>query len=490
QLGINQRMIQKQIMAPRMIPAMEILQLPMMALEERIEQELNENPVLEQQEQDPNLPDESTAEETTETTDEGEREMVVDDNNTEDFERLLNLDQDVPDYFDEQPRRSANRMDEEADRKHDTIANIAARPQSLNDYLLDQLSELELSDDVRRLAIRIVSTLAAEDGGYFRASLDDLSPPDAAPEMREHAQRALEAVQSLDPSGVAARDLRECLLLQLDPDDPYYEELKTLISGHLEDLSDNRLPQIQRITGYSIELIQEAWEALRKLNPKPGARWADVHVPKVTPDVFVERDENGTYKVRLEDGRTPSLYISNYYRRRLANGTATTEEREFIKRKINSAQWFIESIEQRRSTLTRVSQAIVDHQKEFLDHGPEFIVPLKMQQIADRVGVHVTTVSRAVDDKWIQTARGIIPLKRFFVGGTQDASGEDVAWDKIRLKLQQVIDEEDKSKPYSDDDLVSQLEKKGLKVARRTITKYRKKMGIPSSRQRRVWTEK
>jgi RNA polymerase sigma-54 factor len=255
-------------------------------------------------------------------------------------------------------------------------------------------------------------------------------------------------------------------------------------------LRDNRLPAVQKATGYSIDRIQRAWQELRKLNPKPGARFAETQVPFVTPDVRLELDDDGRYRVAVDDDRTPQLYISEYYRRRLATGTATPQEKEFIKRKINSAQWLIDSIQQRRSTLTKVSQAIVDYQKKFLDEGPEFIEPLKMQQIADQVGVHVTTVSRAVDDKWIQTPRGLFPLRRFFVGGTRTEDGEDVAWDTIRLKLQEVIDKEDKSNPLSDDDLVRELKKHGLTVARRTITKYRQKMDIPSSRQRRDWSKK
>jgi RNA polymerase sigma-54 factor len=201
----------------------------------------------------------------------------------------------------------------------------------------------------------------------------------------------------------------------------------------------------------------------------------------------VELGDDGLYKIRLEDGRTPSLFISPYYRKLLTSGEANAETREYIKRKINSAQWLIESIEQRRNTVTRVAQAIVDHQTEFLNKGPEFIEPLKMQQIADKVKVHVTTVSRAVDDKWIQTPRGIFPLKRFFVGGTISAAGEEVAWDAVRLKLQEVVDNESKQHPFSDDDLVKELAKHGLTVARRTVTKYRKAMKIPSSRQRRDW---
>ncbi len=297
-------------------------------------------------------------------------------------------------------------------------------------------------------------------------------------------------MQKLDPPGVGARDLKECLLLQLTPGMDYYEELKTLISNHLEDLEHNRLPQIERKTGYSIELIKEALEHLRKLNPKPGAAFTSTYVQPVQPDVFIELVEGGRYKVRLEDGHTPNLFISPYYRKLLTSSDTDEKTREYIKRKINSAQWLIESIEQRRNTLTKVAQAIVDHQNEFLNKGPEFIEPLKMQQIADKVGVHVTTVSRAVDDKWIQTPRGIFPLKRFFVGGTVSAAGEEVAWDTVRMKLQEVIDKEDKANPLSDDDLVQELHKHGLTVARRTVTKYRKAMNIPSSRQRRDWSRR
>ena len=490
-LGLEARQVQVQKLAPRMIQSMEILQLPIMALQERIEQEMNENPLLEVQERDPSLPEEPEERDNPDAPAEAEREFVVDESkdNVDDFERLLNLDNDVPDHFDDGPHRSLGRMEEEAERKHDAMANVVSRPESLNDYLMHQIGELDLEPDLAAMAERVISALDARDGGYLKTGLEDLLPPDAGPEELELAREALALVQSLDPPGIAARDLRECLLLQLTPDIPYYEELKTLISGHLEDLRDNRLPQIERKTGFSIERIQEAWEQLRKLNPKPGATFAETMVPTVTPDVTVEQAEDGSYKIVLEDNRTPRLFISEYYRRRLMSGKATPEEKEFIKRKLNSAQWLIDSIEQRRSTLTRVAQAIVDHQKKFLDDGPEFIVPLKMQQIADTVGVHVTTVSRAVDDKWIQAPRGMFPLKRFFVGGTRSEDGDDVAWDRVRLKLQELVDKEDKHHPLSDDDLVQELKKHGMPVARRTVTKYRQKIGIPSSRQRRDWSK-
>jgi RNA polymerase sigma-54 factor len=364
---------------------------------------------------------------------------------------------------------------------------MAARPQSLEDYLHDQLGWFDMEGELRAMAERIVYNL--DPNGYLPGSLEDLLGPDATEEQIALARRALAVVQKLDPAGVAARDLRECLLLQLTPGMPYYEQLQTLISSHLADLEHNRLPVISRRTGYSIELIQETLGELRKLNPKPGADFSEAYVPNVIPDVFIDPAEGGGYQVRIEDGRVPSLYISPQYRKLLLNPDTPDETREYIKRKLNSAQWLIDSIQQRRGTLTRVAQAIVDHQTEFVDKGPEAIEPLKMQQIADKVGVHVTTVSRAVDDKWIQTPRGIFPLRRFFVGGTVAADGEEVAWDTVRLKLQEIIDHEDKQHPLSDEALVKELDKHGFQIKRRTVTKYRKAMDIPSSRQRRDWSQ-
>jgi len=500
--GQQMQLAQKQVLAPRMIQSMEILQLPLMALQERIEQEMEDNPCLDQVEVDENEPEAPVEDDdiaSPSSVADTERELIVKDdrNNEDDFERLINMAENLPDDYEERSRPSLNRIEQEGDRRHDAMANMLARPESLVDYLAHQLSWFELDDAVRRMAERIIYSL--DTNGYLKSPLEDLMPPLAAElngdmqsyrvKQLEIAEQALRVVQRLDPPGCGARTLKECLTLQLIPGMPYYEELKTLISNHLEDLENNRLPQISKKTGWTIEKIQEVWHELRKLKPKPGSDFTATTAPSVTPDVFVDRNETGNYEVRLEDGQLPSLYISPYYRKLLREEGTNAETREYIKRKINSAQWLIESIEQRRSTLTRVSQAIVDHQTKFLDDGPDHIEPLKMQQIADKVGVHVTTVSRAVDDKWIQTPRGIFPLKRFFVGGTTSADGEEVAWDRVRIKLQEIIDNEDKTKPLSDDAIVEELGKAGITVARRTVTKYRKAMSIPSSRGRRDWTK-
>lgn len=486
--GLEARQLQTQKLAPKMIQSMEILQLPILALQERIEQEMNENPMLELEEPEEPAAEDAAPVEVVSSKTEDERELVVKDNqsNADDFERLANMDNDMPDTFDDF-RPSAGRVQDDMDRHSDLMANAAERPESLNDFLLHQLAELDIDTDLEVFAERIISCLDARDGGYLKMALPDILPPDHTPQDLIRAEEALKIVQSMEPAGIAARTLRECLLNQLREENELYEEMKTIIEFHLDDLAENRLPVIQKKTGFSIDTIRLVREELHKLNPKPGAAFMEVFVPAVTPDVIVEPDETGRYIVRLEDDSLPPLRISEYYRRRLGDPTATAEEKEFIRKKINGAQWLIDAIQQRRSTLMKVSQHIVDYQRRFLEEGPEAIEPLKMQQIADQVGVHVTTVSRAVDDKWIQTPRGILPLRRFFVGGTRSEDGEDIAWDTIRIKLQEIIDKEDKSNPLSDDELVDALKTHGLTVARRTITKYRKKMNIPSSRQRRDW---
>ncbi len=486
--GLDAKQIQTQKLAPKMIQSMEILQLPIIALQERIEQEMNENPMLEIEEQETRLGEEEDEQAARPVT-EDERELVVkdDQSNSDDFERLANMDAVMPDTFDDF-RPSKSRIQESVDRQHDMMASTPERAESLNDFLYHQLAEMDIDSDVELIAEKIISSLNASDGGYFKGSLPDMLPPDYKPADLQKAEEALAIVQQLEPAGIAARNLKECLLNQLRPEMPMVDKMEIIIRDYLDDLAENRLPVIQKKTGYTIEKIMEIRDSLHQLNPKPGSTFMETFVPGVTPDVIVERDENGKYTIRLEDDSLPPLRISEYYRRRLLDPTASLEEKEFIKRKINGAQWLIDAIQQRRSTLMKVTEKIVNYQTRFLEDGPEAIEPLKMQQIADQVGVHVTTVSRAVDDKWVQTPRGIMPLRRFFVGGTRSEDGEDVAWDTIRIKLQEIIDQEDKSDPLSDDQLVESLKIQGLTVARRTITKYRKKMAIPSSRQRRIWT--
>jgi RNA polymerase sigma-54 factor len=437
-----------------------------------------------------------------ESRDPGAEELVIDESSSNelDFDRLEALSRDWEDHFNEEHRPSRNSMDEEGDKKHDAMQNMASRPQSLQDYLNDQLAFLDLPAEQAALARYLITHI--DDNGFLSVpdesdgeerrrrcpTLDELAQGYDQVVTSAQVEEALHVVQKLDPPGVGARDLRECLLLQLTPETPFCDILRRLILSHLEDIQHNRLPAIQRQTDYDLQSIKAAIDVLKHLNPRPGAQFTADNIPYVVPDILVERNDDGEYDVRLLDDWLPNIYISRRYIDLYKEKSSDPETRDYLKRKIQAAQWLQESIEQRRSTLEKVTRAIIQHQRAFLDKGPEHIEPLKMQQIADQVGVHVTTVSRAVDDKWVQTPRGIFPLKRFFGGGTQTASGEEVAWETIKQKLLEIIDKEDKSNPLSDEDLVSRLNDTGYPVARRTVTKYRKMANIPSSRQRKDWT--
>ena len=460
-------------MAPRMIQSMEILQLPLMALQERIDQELSENPVLIDLRE--SAPGESEADENaTPKSEEASADAEAEGRDEAD---------DWADSYGESHRLSRAALSEEADRKHDAMQNMASRPRSLHDDLADQLGFLDSEPTVRALAEYLIYNL--DENGYLKVELSEALRDFGGEASTAQAEEALSLVQKLDPPGVGARNLRECLLLQLTADVPCRDVLHALIANHLEDLAQNRLPAIEKKTGIPIAQIKEAIEQIPRLNPKPGARYAPENAQYVVPDLIVEPDEHGGYVVRLIDDHTPQLSISRYYQKQLKNKQTDAAAREFIQKRIQSARWLIESIEQRRSTLLKVARAIIEHQKDFLDKGPESIEPLKMQQIADRVHVHVTTVSRAVDDKWVQTPRGIYALKRFFGGGTTTTDGEEVAWDTIKQKLLEIIAKEDKQNPLSDEEIVEELSRHGFPVARRTVTKYRRTLRIPSSRQRK-----
>ncbi|WP_437223893.1 RNA polymerase factor sigma-54 [Planctomicrobium sp. SH661] len=487
-LNVSQqmRMSQQMKLAPRMIQSMEILQLPLMALQERIDQELAENVVLEQvtNRKEEYKQEQPQAELEPPRMEIDRREMVTDDNNASDFERLLEISKEWPDdNYTSGSRPSSNRIEEEGDRQNDVMANCENRPETLHDHLLEQF-HCDAPEHLRAFGDYLIHNLDAN--GRLQSSLAELAQVFGANITHEDAEQTIKLVQRLDPPGVGARDLKECLLLQITPETPLGEMMSTLISDHLDDVLQNRLPLIERKTGYTLDAIKAAIEQMRTLEPYPGRIFDAPRIQTVTPDLKVEKNEAGEYKVELIDEYIPQLRINRRYIRML-EGNPDAATKEFIKRKIESAKWLIDSIEQRYNTLRRVAQAIVDEQTEFLDQGPEFIKPLKMQDIADVVGVHVTTVSRAVDDKFIATPRGIFPLKRFFGGGTKTADGEDVAWENIRLKLKEIVDKEDKSDPLSDDALVMELSKHGFNLARRTVTKYRKAMNIPSSRQRREY---
>lgn len=501
QLTQSMRPEMRQLLTPRMIQSMEILQLPLLALEERIEQELQNNPVLEVSQADAadaGLVQVTDEPQRSEDLAESERPLVVEENSDQaaDFERLAKLGDylENEEFFTNSSNfRSASSYDGERDKKLDAMTNTAARSETLNESLQRQWAFVECSPEVRTAGEVLILYIDAE--GYLRTNLAVVQQESKVPLRIEDLQEAIKLIQTLEPAGVGARNLRECLLLQLkaieeeDPDlaaDHDFELERRLINDHLKDLEMNRYPQISRKLGRDIPEIQAAVKNLSRLHPYPGKLVGGEDAALVRPDAIIYFDEEtGKYEVRMTRERGPNLFISAMYRKMLKERTCDKKTREFLANNVRNARWLIESIEQRNSTILRVIRAVVEHQREFFDKGPEFLKPLPMIQVADQLGIHVATVSRAVSEKWLQTPRGIMPLRRFFSGGTTSADGEDMSWDAVKEKLKTIVENEDKHNPLNDDEIVEKLKEQGIEIARRTVAKYRKILDIPPARQRR-----
>lgn len=473
-------------LAPRMIQAMEILQLPLMALQERIETELSSNPVLELREGADAQP-ESQVDEAPGVAD--ERPLVVreDGSQAEDFQRLEAFDREYePQIWEGESYRPPRPAAGERDAKLDAMANAPAPAESLYEHLRDQWAFVEADEPVRQAGELILQHL--DDDGYLREPLEGLPAQTNRLITPEDLRAALALVQGLEPIGVGARDLRECLLIQLAAKEAAGEDVslqRELVRSFLRDIQANRLPLIARKLKRPLEEVRDAIEALSHLNPRPGLLIGQRAAPIVVPDIMVELDEDGEPVVLMTDSDLPALQINRGYRRMLRDRGVDRQAKEFLQRNIRSAQWLIEAIQQRRHTVRRVAEEVFAVQKDFFERGPAALKPLPMTDVAERVGVHVATVSRAVAGKYVQTPRGIFPLRMFFSGGTTTDSGTEVAWDAVKAKLQEIVNAEDKAHPLNDDELVDALKAAGIEIARRTVAKYRGLLNIPPARQRR-----
>jgi len=472
-------------LAPQIIQSIEILQLPLLELRDRIDQELLENPILE------TAPEEETEEQTEEQTEETdatepveepteEPEQEPEPMETEDYDALAEL---VPSYDDIGPS-SRSHSSQDRDAKLAALENSPAPDITLEDHLREQLALFDLDPQVMEICEFIIASLDWR--GYLQYPLEDIVSSMETDVTLEQVEDALGIVQQLEPPGVGARDVTECLLLQLDEREPDADFLRRLITDCFQDIVKNRYPKVAKALDCTIEDLKDAVERIGKLNPIPGALFGEEAAPHVIPDVRVELVE-GEYRVVLEDSALPSLRICSYYARRLQQKDLDPKTEAYLKDKLQSARWLMDAIQQRRSTVYNITEAIVEKQKEFLQKGPMYLKPLKMQDIADEVGVHVSTVSRALSGKYIQTPRGVYSLKRFFTGGVEKGDGEVESWEVVRQKLLQIIESEDKSKPLSDEEIASRLGDQGIDIARRTVSKYRKLLNIPSSRQRREY---
>jgi RNA polymerase sigma-54 factor len=517
----HMRLGQQMKLAPRMIQSMEILQMPLNELEERIEQELESNATLEvaEREGDRRKLQEQALDREREAR-ENERPLTVDEQRgSADFERLESFESANPDVAENQyaapaerewePTRTRARLDGERDGKMDAMAAAPARAAPLVDQLLDQWRLADVPDELRPPGELILSYI--EDDGYLRTPLEviaDRAPAGGGPGAASAGQkppvellrRALGELQrTLEPPGTAARDVRESLLLQIDAilggprDDGRFDPValknaRLLIEHHLDDLMQNRLPRIAEKTGLTLDEIKAALEQMRRLSLAPARQLVTEAAGIIVPDAIVEYDEeHDRYIAYLNDSRLPNLRINREYAELARDKAAPKRDRDFLKTNISNAQWLIDAVNQRKHTLLRVINVVVDAQRDYFDYGPQALKPLPMTQVAEQLGIHVATVSRAVADKYIQTPRGVVPLRKFFTGGFATEGGEDVSYDAVRAALQEVIAAEDKSKPLSDEAIVEELKKKGIEIARRTVAKYRDQLGIPSARLRKTF---
>ena len=516
-------MEQRLIQSPQMIQAMQILQLPLLDLSERIDQELLENPFLEviEPERDASDPGASTQDNNRSedgTTEDGGAEGMLD--------LLERIDRD----FGDGTRSRQQVSGEDGDRKYEAMMNTPETAETFAHSVLAQVSSLELSPreqtvleyviwslDERGYLTETPATLAAEltlevqrtlqpststspvaaviaDDEAEAAPAEDLEHRDLSPDemvvTEDEVRDALERLREAVHPGLGALDLRECLLLQLPAAGLWTPLMRKLVEDHLDDVRSNRLPQIAKATGQNIEDVKASIELLQRLDPAPGSGFGDASAEVIHPEVIVELDDDGVV-VRLDRERTPELrmspvYQTKDYRQKLKEGSK--EEREWVKKRLEAASWFIDALLQRQSTLERIANALFRRQRRFLERGEEALMPLRMQEIADEVGVHISTVSRAVAGKYAQTPRGIFSLKFFFVGGTTKASGEETSQISVKERIKKIVGAEDVRKPLSDEGIAKALEEQdGIKIARRTVTKYRKALEIPSSTQRRQY---
>ena len=488
--SLSQKMELRLKLAPQILQSIEILQLATLDLKGLIEREMEMNPTIELESADPSagpLPGDQPA-----GGNSGEGNLAElapsEQSLTAEFERLEGLNEQWKEFSG--GFRPSMGGDGDKDKKLEAMQNTAdTKSDSLQEVLDRQLTTLNLKERDQQICSYLVWNI--DENGYLRYQIDEefVKGCEVQPPLTiEEAEDCLELIQDLEPPGVGARDLRECLLVQLEKTNQKHKfdlEIR-IVRDHLDDVVNNRLPKIAKALNEPIEVISDAIEFIRTLNPKPGRLFSSSPVHYVIPDVVVDQVD-GKWEVRVEDGYIPRITISKHYQDMLKAGSDDPKVRAYVKKKIDSAKWLMESIEQRKATLTRIAQEIVDYQIPFLEKGIDALRPLKMQYIADRVGVHVSTVSRAIAEKWMQTPRGIFPLRFFFNGGTTRADGEEKSIIAVKQKVKEIVEKEDKQHPLSDEEIAAFLKKEGLDIARRTVTKYRKQLAIPSSRQRRSY---
>ena len=482
-----------QVLAPQLQQSLALLQAPTLELKAMVEQELQQNPVLEEAATEINLeekegraeedsnpasdPAEPPADVTFDPATEKNTTAPVDDFQAE-FERLTQLDQEWRDHFAQTNIPMRQNQDEEEKRQFMFDSLVAGT--SLQENLLEQLRMSDLTDDQRQIGEMIIGNI--DDYGHLQSSVDELAF--ATNIQPGKILEVLKVIQTFHPSGVGARDLRECLLLQLERDNRQESLEYRIVSEYMDSLGKRRIPEIARGLGTTVDDVQKALERIGNLEPRPGRAFLPDNNQYILPEVFVQRTGDD-FVVTTNNEQIPHLRISNTYKDLMAQADSSQEVREYIREKIRAGKFLIKSLHQRQQTILNIAREIVKRQREFMEKGVAFLKPLTMVQVAEVVGVHETTVSRAVSNKYMETPQGIFEMKYFFTSGIQTASGVGVSNTSVKGMISDMIKNEETARPLSDEEIVRLLDQKGIKIARRTVAKYREAMRIPSSVQRR-----
>jgi RNA polymerase sigma-54 factor len=484
-LSLNQRLSQQQKLSPQQIQYQKLLQLNTLALEQRIKTELELNPILE----------ESLLDEMEMSLDQKEeKDNETDSDNADEVKDADNDEFEVEDYMNDDDFEIVKSNKSPDD---DNLQPIAPSRISLRELLVEQLHMLPLTEEQMIMGETIISSL--DISGYFQQDLDklvsDLRLFDHVEISLAEAEKVLHYIQNLEPVGIAARSLQECLLIQLRNGsyDPYYSYLaEKVLDKHFEDFANKRFDNIQKSLDLTRETLRAAIDLIHKLNPKPGEGNIDSEeANQITPDFVIEKLEDN-YIVSLNDRSVPSVTISQTYlemintnKRKRNISTRDKETHKFLREKFESAKWFIASIQQRRHTLMKIMRAILEKQYEFFEYGARALKPMIYKDIADEVMMDISTISRVVNGKYVQSPVGIHELKYFFSEGLSTDSGSEVSNKHIRELIKELCENEPKNKPYSDDKIAKILVDKGIHIARRTVAKYREQLKIPVARLRR-----
>lgn len=473
-MRMEHRLVQTQsqrlMLTQRMQQAIQILQLSGLELDQYVQQELETNPVLEQKQKADDAPENETPEASN-----GEEQVDDVAFDLDDFANRLG------DYGRTGPDLSRNR---DADSRREYYENSITKGESFSAMLLRQLRMAAPKEPDYRIGERLIGDI--DNKGYFTGSEEEIAQELGV--TIDEVRRMLGVIQQFEPTGVGARDVVESLMLQIEMEYPEEEELKVLVSEHLEKLERRQIPAIAKAMGIRPERVEELKGLLAKLNPWPGLEYSSDPPQYVTPDVIVEKTDNG-FDVYLSYESSPELRISSQYRSMMRKGKMSKDEKKYLRDKVESAKWLIRNIEQRQNTILRIARAIVDVQHDFMETGVEAIKPLTLQEIADAVGVHEATVSRTTRGKYMQTPQGLFEMKYFFSPGLKRDSGDSQSSKSVQSLIKKIIDEEDKTRPLSDQKIANLLKKQGINIARRTVTKYRENMDILPTTMRKVYQD-